>query len=378
MKRVGFNLINMLPGLTGGTEIYAIELINAIEQEYSDQLELFVFANRDMASALEGKLDSRVEVISTPTSKKDRIQRLVYEQIGLPRLLKKMKIYVLHSVTNTGPIFARVPHVVTIHDVNWIEQPGALNFLGTIYFKMLVPALVRAAKKIITDSNYSKDLIVKHLPAKPDKITVIYPGIGFEPDPNPTDEKLLREKFALGDRDVLLYVSAVRPYKNQVSLIQAFAKSKARDSCMLVLPGPAESEHIETLMIEARAAGVENLVKAPGWVSSQDLEALYGVALGFIFPSKVEGFGLPVAEAMARGLPVACSNVASLPEVAGDAAYLFDPNEVGQIADAVDYITSGKGESLWKAGKKRAELFSWQRAARQTVDVLVQASGSKR
>ena len=164
-------------------------------------------------------------------------------------------------------------------------------------------------------------------------------------------------------------VSARRPHKNLPRLLAAFARLEGDRAPLLVLPGYTTSFEGE-LQADTRRLGIDNRVRFLGWVSNPDLEGLYRTALCFVFPSLAEGFGIPVLEAMQRGVPVACSNASSLPEIAGDAARYFDPLDEAEIAAAiVELIESAdERERLVKAGRERAALFSWERTARETAE----------
>jgi len=177
-----------------------------------------------------------------------------------------------------------------------------------------------------------------------------------------------RERFELGDRRVLLSLSAKRPHKNIPALIDALALIEAPQRPLLVLPG-YHTWHEDELRERARARGVEADVRLPGWVSGPELEGLWALSAAFVFPSLYEGFGLPVLEAMARGVPVACSDAASLPEVAGDAALLFDPRDTRAIASAVRRLLAGgpEVERLREKGRERAARFTWERTASLTL-----------
>ena len=166
----------------------------------------------------------------------------------------------------------------------------------------------------------------------------------------------------------MLSLSAKRPHKNLLALIGALAQIPAERRPLLVLPGYA-TDHEAQLRERARALGVERDVRFLGWLSGEELEGLWQVADAFVYPSLYEGFGLPVLEAMARGVPVACSNTSSLPEVAGDAALLFDPNEEQAIAGALERLLSDRPEveRLRARGLERAAQFTWERTARATL-----------
>jgi glycosyltransferase involved in cell wall biosynthesis len=178
----------------------------------------------------------------------------------------------------------------------------------------------------------------------------------------------MRERVDAGDRPIVLTVSAKLAHKNLIRLISALASIPAGQRPLLVLPG-YPTAHEPQLREHARALGIESDVRLLGWVSGAELEALYGAATCFVFPSLAEGFGLPVLEAMARGVPVACSARGALAEVAGDAALLFNPLEESEIAQAIRRLIDDGDESarLATAGRERAAGFSWQAAAAGTL-----------
>jgi glycosyltransferase involved in cell wall biosynthesis len=172
----------------------------------------------------------------------------------------------------------------------------------------------------------------------------------------------------------VLSLSAKRPHKNLLALIDALALIPTEDRPVLVLPGYPTAHEAE-LRERARSLGVDGDVRFPAWVSGEELEGLWALARAFVFPSLYEGFGLPVLEAMARGVPVASSNASSLPEVAGDAALLFDPRDVSEITGALARLLDDEElrGRLRARGRERVELFTWARAARLTLDSYTRA-----
>jgi glycosyltransferase involved in cell wall biosynthesis len=229
-----------------------------------------------------------------------------------------------------------------------------------------VPMAARRSDRVIAISQATKDDVVASLGVSPDKIDVVHLGPGLSPTTAPTPEAALRRRLELGDRPVLLSPSARRAHKNLPRLLEAFAGLPSES--VLVLPGYATGRE-DLLRARANELGIADRVRFTGWLPDEDLEGLYGCSAALVFPSLAEGFGLPVLEAMLHGLPVTCANRTSLPEIAGDAALLFDPESVPAMKEAMHRLLTDAAirERLIRAGQQQARRFSWERAARETV-----------
>jgi glycosyltransferase involved in cell wall biosynthesis len=232
-----------------------------------------------------------------------------------------------------------------------------------------VPLAVRRSERVIVDSQSTQRDLVGLLGAPAARIDVVPLGLGAVRRCEPMAERELRERLDLGERHVVLSLSAKRPHKNLAALIGALARIQAERRPLLVLPGYPTAHEVD-LCERARAAGVLGDVRFFGWLDATELEGLWRVAEAFVFPSLYEGFGLPVLEAMARGVPVACSNASSLPEVVGDAALLFDPHDETAIAVGLERLLSdpAEAERLRARGLERAREFTWERTARATLE----------
>ena len=193
-------------------------------------------------------------------------------------------------------------------------------------------------------------------------------GLGAVRRTEPAPVDAVRERLELGERPVLLTLSAKRPHKNLLALIDALAAIPAERRPVLVAPG-YPTAHEQELRGRAASLGIAADVRFPAWVSTAELETLWRLARAFVFPSLYEGFGLPVLEAMARGVPVTCSDASSLPEVAGDAALLFDPRSERAIREAIELILGDEALAtrLRERGLARAAEFTWRRTAELTL-----------
>jgi glycosyltransferase involved in cell wall biosynthesis len=231
---------------------------------------------------------------------------------------------------------------------------------------------------VIADSRAARDDIVKGLQVDPSRIDVVLLGVRSSDAVEATAEAELRGRLDLDDARVVLCVAQKRPYKNLAALIRAVAALEELGP-RLVLPG-APTPHEQELRELTDDLGVADRVRFCDWISEPDLEGLYGLASCFVLPSLMEGFGLPVLEAMCRGVPVACSDRSSLPEVVGDAALLFDPAEQDQVTTCVRrLLTDGDlAAQLRRRGRVRCAELSWRRTAAGTLATYRRAIEQRR
>jgi glycosyltransferase involved in cell wall biosynthesis len=274
----------------------------------------------------------------------------------------------MHSLASTGPARGRFRRVVTIHDLIYRLHPEAHAGVRTLGMRVFVPLAAHRSHRVMADSASTRDDIVHYIKVPASKVDIVPLGLGATPTMPPMDEAETRARHDLGDRQYVLSVSAKRPHKNLLRLLDALAALPAQRRPVLVVPG-YPTWHERALREHAEALGVTADVRFPSWVSESELEGLYAAAACFAFPSLYEGFGMPVLEAMRRGIPVACSNCSSLPEVAGDAALMFDPERPAEIAAAIERLLTDRAEAerLRVAGRERAARFSWKATARATL-----------
>jgi glycosyltransferase involved in cell wall biosynthesis len=363
---VGLNLIFLVPGETGGMEVAARELIPALVAAAPAGTRFSAFVNRDAGA---GPWSELTEQVVLPVGVANRIGWVRGEQQLLPGAARRAGVDLVHSLASTGPAWGRFKRVVTVHDLIYRRYPAAHAGIRSVGMRVLVPLAVRRSDRVIAVSEATKRDLVELLGTAPERIDVVPQGLGASARAPAVAERAIREQLGLGDRDVLLALSAKRPHKNLEALLEALASLPAPGRPVLVLAG-YPTAHEGALRQRAVALGVGDDVRWPGWLEPGELEGLWAITKGFVFPSLYEGFGLPVLEAMARGVPVASSNAASLPEVAGDAALLFDPSDRRALADALRRLLAGgpEIEALRSAGPRRAAQFSWERTARGTLE----------
>jgi glycosyltransferase involved in cell wall biosynthesis len=300
-----------------------------------------------------------------PVNARSRARRVLAEQTLLRGAVRRSGAGVLHNLFNTAPALPGVPQVTTIHDLVYRTQMSANPLvLGQA---LLVPLAARRSRRVIAVSRATKDDLVRGLRVPADRIDVVPNGPGRDPAPSPASEDSLRERFDLGDRPLVLSVSAKLPHKNLGRLIEAVGRLEADPAPVLLVPGYPTG--LERELREQAAALPADRVRFLGWVDDATLDGLYHAATCFVFPSLAEGFGLPVLEAMERGTPVACSDIPVLREIAGDAAHYFDPGDTRALVAALERLLEDDGlrRRLAEAGRERTSRFSWEQSARATL-----------
>jgi glycosyltransferase involved in cell wall biosynthesis len=365
---IGLNLIFLVPGETGGMEVAARELIPALLAAAPDGMRFTAFVNREMAAAGAGDLRELLPVATVAVRARQRVQWVLGEQTLLPWMAARAKVDLVHSLASTAPLWGRFRRVVTVHDLIYARFPEAHAGIREKGMRVLVPSAARRSDRVIADSLSTRDDLIELLGLPADRIDVVPLGVGAVRRATALSKDDVRGRLRLEGRRVVLSLSAKRPHKNLLALIGALALIPASERPVLVLAG-YPTAHEAQLRDRAQSLGLDDDVRFPGWLSAAAVEGLWSVADAFVFPSLYEGFGLPVLEAMARGVPVACSDASSLPEVAGDAALLFDPHDESAIAAALRRLLTDPAlaERLRAGGHVRVREFTWQRTARATI-----------
>lgn len=265
--------------------------------------------------------------------------------------------------------------VVTVHDLSFIRYPE--HFLPRLveYLERAVSAAVSRADLVLADSEATRNDLLRYLHVLPDQVVVLYSGVSsrFTPCKEPGERERLRDKYAIGEQPYVLAVGTLQPRKNYVRLIRACVglslRSAAGRPLQLVIAGGRGWLDDE---IWQEASRYSDRVRVLGFVDDADLPALYRNAAVFAFPSLYEGFGLPILEAMACGVPVVCSNSSSMPEVAGQAALLVDPLDTDGWREALLRVLEDDAlrEEMVKRGVAQAARFTWERAAQQLLPLL--------
>lgn len=337
-----------------GTSVYVNNLIKAIESIHPDDLELIPVCgpkpNPNKNLALRGLNLASV---------------LFWTHIRLPLFLKIHHIDILHMPAMTAPLYSPCPVVVTVHDAHFITHPQARDRLWLTYFRLAVRFTVRKASLLLTDSKTAAREIEIHLGADRNKIRVVYLGATTR-NIEPADDQ-----FGLEYAPFLLYTGATMLHKNVHMLVETFAKlvlEPAYSRYNLIIVGVPSDGH--NLVLDAISRNrLEDKVHFIGYVSESKLAALYTNASLFVFPSKAEGFGLPPLEAMSHGTAVAASSASCIPEILGDAADYFNPDNSDEMMETIMHLLQDEKyrETKIALGLDRVADFSWKNCASNTL-----------
>ena len=371
-SRVGVNAVFLEPPM-GGLETYVRALVPELVR-LAPGVRFSVFcspAGREQLSC--EAWSGEVELVTHPLFGVRGLKAV--SEMTVLGIVAGRRVDLLHSVALTAPLRTRAVNVVMLADVTWIVAPDE-DAVGTMrLWRVTVPLIARRADRVIAISRSGAEDIVRYLRVSPQRIDVVPLGPGVDARVARTPEPALRERLGLGDGRIVLAVSAKKVHKNLPRLVEAMRIVVDREpTAMLVMVG-RPTRHEQELRALVAAQGIADNVVFPAYVDQADLEGLYAAAACFVLPSLNEGFGLPILEAMSRDVPVACSNVSAMPEVAGDAARYFDPLRPDEIAAAVLDLLEDRAlaSRLVAAGREQARAFSWARTAELTLECFERA-----
>jgi glycosyltransferase involved in cell wall biosynthesis len=367
LRHLMLNALFLDPSVSGGPETYLRELAPALVHE-DPELRLTVVTTRSGASALraDGWADWAT-IHQLPCEDGQRLRRTFAEQVLLPRLARRAGADLVHSLASVAPVRPGVPSTITLHDVTFLLR-RTFDRVTTFGLGQIVTRAARRADSLIAVSAAARDEICRVLELDPARFTVVPHGAGRPADGPPVPEAELRERYRLGHSRLVLCVAAKRPHKNQELLLRALRLLP--DDTLVVLAGHAEPYEAD-LRALAGELSVSERVRFLGYLSDGELEGLWRLAACAAFPTLGEGFGLPVIEAMARGVPVACSDLPVLREVGGGVAHYFPPGDSRAAAGAIEAAWADEDAS--SAGRERAARFSWGAAARGTLAAYARA-----
>lgn len=345
---VGVNLLWLRPGRVGGTEDYAVRLLSTIPSDSPVQLTLF--ASRGFAEA-HPSLAQRHEVVAPPMGKR-RPLRLLIENTWLAAQCRRRGHVLVHHFGGTVPWVGTRPSVVTIHDVQPLDHPKRFGLVKRLYLRAMLPWSVRRAEVIVTVSEFCRNRLLERLEAEPEQVVVL-----SAPADPPLSDTEMPLAAAVPDLSLpfVLYPAVAYPHKNHEVLLRALARLAADGVDVAVVASGAPGPQDPKLDRLAEKLGVGRRWHRLGRIPRPVLDGLFRQAVAMVFPSKYEGYGLPVVEAMARGCPVVAADAGALPEVVGAGGRLIDADDEAVWAEAIGALVADDGyrRELIEAGTAR-------------------------
>lgn len=347
MARIGVNALYLIPGGVGGTEIYLRNLLTALAAiDHKNQY--LIFTNRETGRDL---VPRRPNFTWAPQPVRAAIRpwRLLWEQTGLPLMAKRQRIDVLFNPGFTSPILCACPAVTVFHDLQHKRYPRHFRWFDLPFWNLFLWAAVRSSSRLIAVSEATRSDLRHFYGVDAD---VVHHGV---------EQAFTEIAEQRRPQDYILCVSTLHPHKNLEGLLRAHAQSSSLPELVIAGLRGFAAKRIEQL------AG--DRVRITGWIPRQELVELFRGARAFVYPSTFEGFGMPVLEAMAAGIPVACSDIPPLREIAGPTVVYFDPADEEGMRKAMERVVDDS--ALVSAARQRAAQFTWERSARETLSVLL-------
>jgi len=353
-----------------GMDIVALELIRNL-QEIDQTNEYFIFVKKDEDPCLSETENFKIiELKDSPYP--------FWEQFLLPKAAADAGCEILHCTSNTAPVHTKIPLVVTVHDIIYMEKLSlfrkgfsAYQKFGNVYRRWNVPICIKRSKCVITVSEFEKQRIASFFHMEDKKLKAVYNGVSrhFKQITDPIQLTEIRTKYNLPEK-YFFFFGNTDPKKNTRGVLQAVSLfNQASDEKIPLVMLDYDKKELASLIQQIGDPALTELVKLTGYVPNSELPALYSSATLFLYPSLRESFGIPMLEAMACGLPVITSNTSSMPEVGGDAAYYIDPYQPEQITEAIQTILSNDllREDMVEKGFRNAEKYSWSAMAKHVL-----------
>lgn len=370
VRSVGLNALFLDPGGSGGPETYLRQLAPALADEFPSVHFSVVTTLKGAAALRQDGWSHRFSIHALPADEYQRGRRQFAEQILLPLLARSRRWDVLHSLASVAPIRTPIPSVITLHDVTFMRL-RTFSAVTTFGMRQVIQRAARNANALLTGSAAARDEICDVLGLTTERFRVVPHGAGRLPNAEATSEEEVRSRYGLDGAEVILCVGAKRPHKNQGLLLSALRGLSS--DLILVLAGRPEPYDAE-LRDLARKLHLGDRTRFVDYIPDTDMEGLWHLAACAAFPTLGEGFGLPVLEAMQRGVPVVCSDIPVLREVGAEVPHYFDPHDPAAAARAIQaaLVDPDAGPS----GVARAAQFSWAEAARGTFEAYERAMAS--
>jgi glycosyltransferase involved in cell wall biosynthesis len=359
---IGVNALYLIPGGVGGTEIYLRSLLQALAAIDRDN-RYTIFTNRETGPDLVPN-QANFHIAPQAVNARNRPARIVFEQTLLPVHASRAGVHVLFNPGFTAPVLTTCPNVTVFHDLQHKRHPEHFRWFDLPVWRVMLYSAAHRSRKLVAVSSATADDLTHFYGIPRARIDVIPHGVDerfFSLAHDPTNPATM-----------ILCVSTLHPHKNLDNLLRAFAlfrKDNLRYRLVIAGLRGFYADELERLRTEL---GLEDSVCFTGWIPREELYQLFHDACAFIYPSRFEGFGMPILEALAAGIPSACSNVEPMKSIAADAALQFDPASIDALCAVLHSLVNDESvrRRLSEAGPRRASDFSWTAAARATLNSL--------
>ena len=372
--RIGIEAQRLFRNHKHGMDRVALELIRNLQMiDTKNEYFVFVKPDQDNTAIKQTKNFKIVEIPGGPYP--------LWEQFKLPRIAKLYNCDILHCTSNTAPYSKKIPLITTLHDIIYMEgsvlklllnKASMYQKFGNLYRRIIVSKVVQNSRRLITVSNFEKENITSFFKLKSKNIQTVHNGVSQKFTNNIDADHMVsvKVKYKLPE-NYLLHIANKDPRKNTKNVLIAFKEYlKIANNTQKLLMLGCKKDDLKILLKEINAVELYDHIILTGYVSDEDLPIIYQLSELFLFPSLREGFGIPIIEAMACGVPVITSNTSSMPEVAGNAAHLIDPNKPEEICRGMLKIMFNENykKELIQKGLERSTAFTWNRMALQILE----------
>jgi glycosyltransferase involved in cell wall biosynthesis len=371
--RIGVNALYLIPGGVGGTEIFLRGLLGGLA-EVDPENDYFVFTNRETGGDLAPAAPNFQRVVQ-PVAGRIRPWRIVWEQTGLPLAAARRRLDLLLNPGFTAPLAAPCATVTVFHDLQHRRHPEYFRWFDLPAWQLLLYQAAHSSDALVAVSEATRRDLLRFYPSVPAaRVSVIPHGV---------EQRMFEVGRLRRDsppEPFLLCVSTLHPHKNIERLLRVFAGLRGRFPGLTLVLAGMRGFHAQAVEQAIGRLGLEDRVRLTGWLSREQLYDLYRRACACVYPSTFEGFGLPVLEAMAAGIPTACSAIDPLREFAAGWAVMFDPCDEGAMARAIVQVIENEEvrRRLEQEGPPRAAAFSWRRAAEAYRELFHRAVSGRR
>ena len=348
-----------------GMDFVALETIREL-QKMDHENEYFIFVSPGEDRCLESSENMHIIELKCPTYP-------LWEQMALPRAVKRIKPDLLHCTSNTAPLHCPVPLVLTLHDIIYLEkrQSSSQSWyqeMGWHYRRLVVPRILPKCKKIITVSQFERKRILEALHLPSEQLVAVYNGFNSHFHLQPKAPEITRKYI---DSDNYLFFLG-NTKKNTPRVLKAYSEYLKRSEKKLpLLIADLKEDAIDRILEEEKITDIKSSLRFPGYIANTDLAALYSGAFAFLYPSLRESFGIPMLEAMACGTPIITGNTSAMPEIAGKGALLVDPYHPEEITEKILQLENDNQfyQQQVEYGLERSKLFSWKNSAEALLKI---------